>query len=106
LENSVAYGVDQSTGRKRVFDNQVSIKVELSKDLIDRLNDVAGRKHCGTSWIVQQAIAEWLAEEQRRYHLTMKALKSVGEGRTLSQEEVEKHFAARRNARARGRFST
>jgi hypothetical protein len=46
-------------------------------------------------------VAEWLAEEQRRHELTLEALKSVDEGRTFTQEEVEKHFAARRKARSR-----
>ena len=40
------------------------------------------------SWIVRQALGEWLAEEQRRYQLTLEALQSVDEGRLISHEEI------------------
>jgi hypothetical protein len=44
---------------------------------------------------------EMSAEERRRYEMTLEALKDVDEGRTFTQEEVERHFAARRKARSR-----
>jgi predicted transcriptional regulator len=47
------------------------------------------------SWIVRQAVAEWLAEEQRRYEMTLEALKSVDEGWTIPHEEVLEWFAQR-----------
>jgi predicted transcriptional regulator len=53
------------------------------------------------SWIIRRAIAEWLAEEQRRHELTLEALKDVDEGRTFTQEEIEARYAERRLARAR-----
>jgi predicted transcriptional regulator len=65
------------------------------------MDEVAGRIDRSKSWIVRQAVSEWLAEEQRRYELTLEALKSVDEGRTFSQEEIERHYAARRKARSR-----
>jgi predicted transcriptional regulator len=66
------------------------------------MDEVADRIDRSKSWIVRQAVAEWLAEEQRRHELTLEAMKSVDEGRTLTQEEVEKHFAERRRSRSRG----
>jgi predicted transcriptional regulator len=77
------------------------VTAKLPDDLISRMDEVADRIDRSKSWIVRQAVAEWLAEEQRRYELTLEALKSVDEGRTFTQEEVEKHFAARRRARSR-----
>ena len=77
------------------------VTAKLPDDLLSRMDEVADRIDRSKSWIVRQAVAEWLAEEQRRYELTLEALKSVDEGRTFSQEEVEKHFAARRKARSR-----
>jgi predicted transcriptional regulator len=74
------------------------VTAKLPDDLVSRMDEIADRIE---SWIVRQAVTEWLAEEQRRYELTLEALKSVDEGRTLTQEEVEKHFAKRRKARAR-----
>jgi predicted transcriptional regulator len=77
------------------------VTAKLPDDLVSRMDEIAERIDRSKSWIVRQALTEWLAEEQRRYELTLEALKSVDEGRTFTQEEVEKHFAARRKARSR-----
>lgn len=77
------------------------VTAKLPDDLVSRMDEIAERMDRSKSWIVRQAVTEWLAEEQRRYELTMEAIKSVDEGRTFTQEEIEKHFAARRKARSR-----
>jgi predicted transcriptional regulator len=77
------------------------VTAKLPDDLVSQMDKVADRIDRSKSWIVRQAVSEWLAEEQRRYELTLEALKSVDEGRTFTQEEIEKHFAARRKARSR-----
>ena len=77
------------------------VTAKLPDDLVSLMDEIAGRIDRSKSWIVRQAVTEWLAEEQRRYELTLEALKSVDEGRTYSQEEIEKHFAARRKAQSR-----
>ena len=77
------------------------VTAKLPDDLVSQMDEIADRIDRSKSWIVRQAVTEWLAEEQRRYELTLEALKSVDEGRTYTQEEVEKHFAARRKARSR-----
>jgi predicted transcriptional regulator len=77
------------------------VTAKLPDDLVSRMDEVADRIDRSKSWIVRQAVTEWLAEEQRRYELTLEALKSVDEGRTFTQEEIEKHFAARSKARSR-----
>ena len=79
------------------------VTANLPDDLVARMDQVADRIDRSKSWIVREAVAEWLAEEQRRHELTLEALKSVDEGRTITQEEAEKHFAARRRARSRGK---
>ncbi len=77
------------------------VTAKLPDEIVSRMDEVAERIDRSKSWIVRQAVAEWLAEEQRRYDLTLEALKSVDEGRTLTQDEIEKHFAAKRKARSR-----
>jgi predicted transcriptional regulator len=77
------------------------VTAKLPDDLVSQMDEVADRIDRSKSWIVRQAVSEWLAEEQRRYELTLEALKSVDEGRTFSQEEIEKHFAAKRKAQSR-----
>jgi len=64
------------------------VTAKLPDDLVSRMDEVAGRIDRSKSWIVRQAVAEWLAEEQRRHELTLEALKAVDEGRTIPHEEV------------------
>jgi predicted transcriptional regulator len=77
------------------------VTAKLPDDLVSQLDVIARRIDRSKSWIMREAVAAWLAEEQRRYELTLEALKSVSEGRTFTQEEIEKHFATRRKARSR-----
>ena len=79
------------------------VTAKLPDELVSRMDEIAGRIERSKSWIVRQAVSEWLAEEQRRYELTLEALRDVDEGRTLTQEEVERHFAAKRKARTRAK---
>ncbi|HEX2601197.1 MAG TPA: ribbon-helix-helix domain-containing protein [Gemmatimonadaceae bacterium] len=88
-------------GEVRMADDGRVVTAKLPDDLVSQMDAVADRIDRTKSWIVRQAVSEWLAEEQRRYELTLEALQSVDEGRAFSQEEIEKHFAARRKARSR-----
>jgi predicted transcriptional regulator len=75
------------------------VTANLPDDLVSRMDEVAERTERSKSWIVRVAVTEWLAEEERRHELTLEALKSVDEGRIFTQEDVERHFAAKRKAR-------
>lgn len=75
------------------------ITAKVPEALAVRMDEVAKRIDRSKSWIVRQAVAEWLAEEQRRHELTLEALQSVDEGRTLSHEEVLEHFERRKRER-------
>jgi predicted transcriptional regulator len=93
-------GFDFSLEKDMAEDGRV-VTAKLPDELVSRMDEIAVRIDRSKSWIVRQALSEWLAEEQHRYELTLEALKSVDEGRTYTQEEVEKHFAERRKARSR-----
>jgi len=81
------------------------VTANLPRELVSRMDEIAARIDRSKSWIVRQAVSEWLAEEQRRHELTLEALKSVDEGRTFSHEEVlamgEQRKRDRRRERAR-----
>ena len=77
------------------------VTAKLPETLVSQMDEVAKRIDRSKSWIMRQAVAEWLAEEQRRYELTLEALKSVEEGRLLSQDEVDGHFVSRRKPQSR-----
>jgi predicted transcriptional regulator len=81
------------------------VTAKLPDDLVDRMDEVAERIDRTKSWIVREALSQWLAEEQRRYDLTIEALKDIDEGRTIPHEEVlamvEQRKRERREARGR-----
>lgn len=76
------------------------VTAKLPDELVSRMDEIASRIDRSKSWIVREAVSQWLAEEQRRHELTLEALRDVDEGRTISHEEVMKHFAARRSSRS------
>jgi predicted transcriptional regulator len=76
------------------------VTAKLPDELVSRMDEIASRIDRSKSWIVREAVSQWLAEEQRRYELTLEALRDVDEGRTISHEDVMKHFAARRSSRS------
>ena len=75
------------------------VTAKLPDDLVTRLDDVAERIDRSKSWIVREALVQWLAEEDRRYELTLEALKDVDEGRTIPHEEVLAMVAQRKRER-------
>lgn len=81
------------------------VTANLPDDLVSRMDEVADRIDRSKSWIVREAVSQWLAEEERRYELTLEALRDVDEGRTIPHEEVlamvEKRKRERREAQAK-----
>ncbi len=85
-----------ATGKDRV------VTANLPRDLVDRMDAVAARLERAKSWIVRQAVAEWLAEEQRRFDLTLEGMRDFEEGRTIDHEDLLA-WAALKKAQARGK---
>lgn len=81
------------------------VTAKLPEDLVRRMDEIADRIDRSKSWIVREAVSQWLAEEQRRHELTLEALRDVDEGRIIPHEEVlamvEQRKLERRQARDR-----
>jgi predicted transcriptional regulator len=75
------------------------VTANLPTELVSKLDEVSLRIDRSKSWIVRQALSEWLAEEQRRYELTLEALNSADEGRTIPHAEVLARVEQRKRAR-------
>lgn len=80
------------------------VTAKLPDDLVSQMDEVADRMDRSKSWIVREAVSQWLADEQRRHELTLEALRGVDEGRTIPHEKVlamvEQRKRERRKARA------
>jgi predicted transcriptional regulator len=87
--------------RKHVPNGERIVTAELPSEPLSKFDEIAQRTHCSKSWIIRQALAEWLAEKQRRFELTLEALKDIDEGRFYTQEEVELYVAKKNERRER-----
>jgi len=57
--------------------------------LADQVDALAARMERSRGWIVKQALAEFVALEERRYRLTLEGLASVDAGEGVPHEAVE-----------------
>ena len=66
------------------------VTAHLPTDLAEKLDDLAERLDRPKGWIVKEAIASYVALEEKRHRLTLEALADVDAGRTLEHAEVER----------------
>jgi predicted transcriptional regulator len=64
------------------------ITAKLPDDLVSQLDDAADRIDRSKSWIVREAVQQWLAEEQHRDELTLEALRDADEGRPIDHDTI------------------
>ena len=64
------------------------VTTKLPEKLVSSLDQIADRIDRSKSWIVREALNEWIAEEERRHQLTLEALADVDAGRTIRHEDV------------------
>jgi predicted transcriptional regulator len=57
--------------------------------LCDQLDALADRLERSRAWIVKQALAEFVALEERRHRLTVEGLADVDAGRGVPHDQVE-----------------
>ena len=65
------------------------VTAHLPTDLAEKLDDIAERLDRPKGWIVKEAIALYVALEEKCHRSTLEALADVDAGRTLEHAEVE-----------------
>jgi predicted transcriptional regulator len=65
------------------------VTAHLPVELAEKLDDLAERLDRPKGWIVKEALASYVALEEKRHRLTLEALADVDAGRTLDHAEVE-----------------
>ena len=65
------------------------VTAKLPEDVAARMDEIAERIERSKSWIVREAVVQWLDEEQRRYAITMDAIKDVDEGRMIDHDDLK-----------------
>lgn len=65
------------------------VTAHLPTHLAEKLDGLAQRLDRPKGWIVKEAVASYVALEEKRHRLTLEALADVDAGHTLEHPEVE-----------------
>jgi len=65
------------------------LTAHLPVSMLDEIDQVAAQLERSRTWIVKQALAAWLAQEEERDRLTREALSDVEAGRTIDHQSVQ-----------------
>jgi predicted transcriptional regulator len=57
--------------------------------LAKRVDELAERLERSRGWIVKQALAAWIEQEEERHRLTLEALADVDAGRVIDHQAVQ-----------------
>lgn len=57
--------------------------------LAEKVDDLAARLERPRGWVVKQALAAWIEQEELRHRMTLEALADVDAGRLVRQAEVQ-----------------
>lgn len=58
-------------------------------DLAEKVDTWAARLERPRGWIIKQALADWVAAEERRYQATLEGLADAKAGRVVSHDQVK-----------------
>jgi predicted transcriptional regulator len=69
--------------------NTKVISAHVPEELADKVDQIAARLDRSRGWIVKQALADWLGQEEERRRLTMEALADVDTGHVIDHQAVQ-----------------
>lgn len=57
-------------------------------EMAEKVDELANRLDRSRGWIIKQALADWIADEEERYRLTLEGLADVDAGRLIDHDAV------------------
>jgi predicted transcriptional regulator len=72
----------------RIMQTKV-LTARLSLDLAANVDRIATRLGRPRGWVVKQALAAWIEQEEARHRLTVEGLADVDAGRVIDHEAVQ-----------------
>lgn len=64
------------------------VTAHLPAGLADKLDALAARSERSRGWIMKQALAAWVDQEEERHKLTLEALADVDVGRVIDHASI------------------
>jgi len=68
--------------------NTKILTARVPSDLAAKVDRIAARHDRSPGWVVEQALAAWIADEEARHRLTLEALADVDAGRVVDDRSV------------------
>ena len=65
------------------------LTAHVPADLAIKVDEVANRIERSRGWIIKQALAAWVDQENMRHKLTLEALEDVDAGRAVCHADVQ-----------------
>lgn len=65
------------------------ITAHVPLPLADKVDELAAQLERPRGWIVKQALAAWVEQEEERHRLTLEALADVDAGRVIDHQAVQ-----------------
>jgi predicted transcriptional regulator len=69
--------------------NTKVISAHVPEEMADKVDQIAARLDRSRGWIVKQALADWLVQEEERRRLTLEALADVDAGHIIDHQAVQ-----------------
>ncbi len=69
--------------------NTKVISAHVPEELADKVDQIAARLDRSRGWIIKQALADWLGQEEERRRLTLEALADVDTGQVIDHQAVQ-----------------
>jgi len=69
--------------------NTKVISAHVPEELADKVDQIAARLDRSRGWIIKQALADWLGQEEERRRLTLEALADVDTGYVIDHQAVQ-----------------
>lgn len=69
--------------------NTKVLTAHVPQSLADKVDQMAARLERSRGWIVKQALAAWIDQEEERRRLTLEALADVDAGRVIEPQAVQ-----------------
>ncbi len=65
------------------------LTAHVPRGLAERVDAMAARLERSRGWVVKQALAAWIDQEEERHRMTLEALQDVDAGRVIDHQAVQ-----------------
>lgn len=69
--------------------NTKVISAHVPEELADKVDQIAARLDRSRGWVIKQALADWLGQEEERRRLTLEALADVDTGHVIDHQAMQ-----------------